>query len=428
MATRTVALVLIAFLGASASGCTGRRSEVPVAEGSCGWVTERSLNPGNVSNELNGVSGTAAVDVWAVGTTVRLRPGETPQAPPPAGAISGGPARQVGIARPLALHWNGEAWLQVDMPAPEQPHPNPLNPVDPTMRGVLALARADAWAYGYGQGLGDQPFFEHWDGHAWMVVPGPSAAGQLEINALGGSSSNDVWAVGSLDLAGVSHTYSAHWDGVRWTVVPSPNLGPHDNHLNGVGVVSPHDAWAVGQAWERPIVLHWDGVAWRAVSIPTDGRADRLFGVAALSSKDAWTVGTSFADVDGRAPARAIFLHWDGTRWQLVPGADLAGNQSDVLRIAAVSSREVWVLGARFTDAHGAVYSTPSTLVERWDGHRWSVAPAPSPPPALDRYKGFAAIPGNDVWVAGTRDHAGRAIGDTPVLTVTAHTCQRADH
>lgn len=68
--------------------------------------------------------------------------------------------------------------------------------------------------------------------------------------------------------------------------------------------MSPHDVWAVSDAIE-----HWDGSRWRLMSAPPV--FDGLDGVVALSTHDAWAVGT--ANNVGQ-----IILHWDGARWSHV--------------------------------------------------------------------------------------------------------------
>src|SRR5687767_6531273 len=67
------------------------------------------------------------------------------------------------------------------------------------------------------------------------------------LNAVSGTSANDVWAVGvSHDGTPPSRTLIEHWDGAQWSIVPSPSPDNQLNELRGVAAISATDAWAVG--------------------------------------------------------------------------------------------------------------------------------------------------------------------------------------
>src|SRR5205814_8657055 len=93
----------------------------------------------------------------------------------------------------------------------------------------------------YGRGT---PLVEHWDGTTWGVVPTPSPLrpGQ-ELGAVAGSSSSDVWAVGSDNSGGSGGALILHWNGSVWSSVRAPlDIGA----LGSVAVLSATDAWAAG--------------------------------------------------------------------------------------------------------------------------------------------------------------------------------------
>ena len=85
---------------------------------------------------------------------------------------------------------------------------------------------------------------------AWSGSQPPSPG--TEDNNLNGVtvlSPCDAWAVGfDLDSGGMDKTLTEHWNGSTWTVVPSPNVAGLDNILNGVRAESPTDIWAVGES------------------------------------------------------------------------------------------------------------------------------------------------------------------------------------
>src|SRR5207248_3279171 len=87
--------------------------------------------------------------------------------------------------------------------------------------------------------------------------------------------------------------------GLGWNSVYSPNVGANDNKLNAVAAISTNDAWAVGsysdQQFAGPnqtLTEHWDGSAWSVVPSGNPGASDDvLLGVAAVSPDDVWAVG-----------------------------------------------------------------------------------------------------------------------------------------
>ena len=84
---------------------------------------------------------------------------------------------------------------------------------------------------------------------AWSGPPPPSpGADDSELNGVAVLSPCDAWAVGDQHSGGVEQTLIEHWDGTAWTVVPSPNVAGRDNELDGVRAASPADIWAVGRA------------------------------------------------------------------------------------------------------------------------------------------------------------------------------------
>ena len=86
-------------------------------------------------------------------------------------------------------------------------------------------------------------------------------------------------------------------DGAVWNVVPGQNPGT-SNILFGVSAAADGTMWAVGgqgRASGPPLVLteRWDGVSWSVVKGRNPGTDyNRLGGVAAISSADAFAGGT----------------------------------------------------------------------------------------------------------------------------------------
>jgi hypothetical protein len=73
------------------------------------------------------------------------------------------------------------------------------------------------------------------------------------------------------------------------------------------------------------------------------------------------------------------FESWNGNRWTIVKSPNTSTSDSNSLY-------EVSCLSSSFCTAVG-VYYGPSTsdyyqtLIESWDGRRWTIVPSPNPPP-----------------------------------------------
>src|ERR1051325_3714934 len=113
-----------------------------------------------------------------------------------------------------------------------------------------------------------------------------------------------------------------------WELVPSPSVPGVGQGLYGVTAISASDAWAVGDVYnqavgdQQTLTQHWDGIRWQTVPSPSvPGAYNHLTGVSGTSSKDVWAVGYT---IDNRTYAwQALILHWNGSRWSVVPGAVL---------------------------------------------------------------------------------------------------------
>ncbi len=78
---------------------------------------------------------------------------------------------------------------------------------------------------------------------SWTEVPG-AAPGSNSIYGLVSLTSSDAWAVGGTG-SNNTQTLIEHWDGTNWAVVPSPRTAVF-SQLYGVAARSPKDVWSVG--------------------------------------------------------------------------------------------------------------------------------------------------------------------------------------
>src|SRR5438552_19089445 len=83
--------------------------------------------------------------------------------------------------------------------------------------------------------------------------------------------------------------------------------------------------------------------------------------------------------------------------WQLVNSPN-SGNQPNSLNaVAAVAENDVWAVGA----SSSSDSSSSRTLIEHWNGSRWSVVRSPNPGATFNVLTAVAVVSANNVWAAG---------------------------
>ena len=209
---------------------------------------------------------------------------------------------------------------------------------------------------------------------AWTVVPSPHAGSLSGVSATG---PHDVWAVGSYDASGAYRTLIEHWNGTRWSVLPSPDPASGaltKNVLGAVVALSRTNAWAVGFYQKsttsfRTLIVHWNGSRWSVVPSPDSGKGENvLFAVAARSAHDIWAVGYAH-DPDHR---RTLVEHWAGSRWSISPSPSIGPGDNFLFGVAVPATGTPWAVGSDYV-AFG------STLAMRWTGSTWFPAVTPNP-------------------------------------------------
>jgi hypothetical protein len=192
-----------------------------------------------------------------------------------------------------------------------------------------------------------------------------------------------------------------------WTQVPSPSpgTGVFNAFFSGVSAISATDAWAVGQDSANPqhtiqtLAEHWYGTEWAAVKTANRRNSEnQLNGVAAISANDVWAVG--YTSSSSRSVDITLVEHWNGTRWSIVPSPNVQtgfGDSNVLKAVSAVSSTDVWATGWAIDDARGGI----DMLFEHWDGTRWSIVSTPSPIGAFQFGFGIDARTSTDVWAVG---------------------------
>ncbi len=142
----------------------------------------------------------------------------------------------------------------------------------------------------------------------------------------------------------------------------------------------------------------WNGTRWSVVHTPSPGSTGSdLSGVSCVAANACTAVGAS--STNGNALSTLI-ESWDGTRWSVVPSPNPAtgGGFSGVSCVSADACMAVGFSGSE-TGVHG-------TLAESWDGTRWSVLPTPSPGTSGNFLNGVSCVSADTCTAAGNAFHS----------------------
>jgi hypothetical protein len=213
---------------------------------------------------------------------------------------------------------------------------------------------------------------------------------------------------GAAALAGPAHAAA----GSIWTVQPTVNPAarsatPTDSTFASVSASGPGEAWAVGtflntKSLDQPLAEHRNATTWSRVPIPEPaGQQAVLSGVKDLGPSNAWAVGTSFSGGSGAVAAgQTLIEHWNGTKWSIVPSPNPAAapGDSDVLTsISGTGPNDLWAAGFD----NNSLADTISLLFEHWNGTTWTAATSPTPLRSAQFANGITAISPDNVWAVG---------------------------
>lgn len=211
------------------------------------------------------------------------------------------------------------------------------------------------------------------------TAPGGTDRSQAQPPGLGGAfvavtatSASDAWAVGNSWLNGSPLPMIAHWDGQAWQLAkvtaPPTNNG---SELTGVAAISARNAWAVGSSFSdntsTGLTYHWTGTAWQLVTNPAARVDSLLSGVAASSARDIWAVGAIVPFQT--APGGPLILHWNGTAWRRMP---FPNRNAQLSGVAVRSAGDAWAVGAVFHRTSIGMF------ILHWNGQHWSHVAAPA--------------------------------------------------
>ena len=325
------------------------------------------------------------------------------------------------VSTALVEHWNGTAWSLMRSP-------NPTAYPSVALSDVACPSTSNCFAVGLDEnasGSLSTTLVEHWNGTAWSLMPSPDPTGPLapSLSDVACPSTINCFAVGQAwnETASIAKTLVEHWNGTRWSIMPSPSAG--SDELTGVTCPSMNNCFAVGDdinqetgAWVA-LVEHWNGTRWSIVPSPKPNAIiAELSSVSCPSATNCYAVGDYGGSGDSLI-TRTLVEHWNGTRWSIVrsPNAPTESNGEASLLIG--------VECATTTDCLAVGYDTPNStavaraLVEHWDGTSWSIVPSPHPTgQAAALLYGVACPKASNCFAVGWDFNAGLSVAKTLVL------------
>lgn len=117
--------------------------------------------------------------------------------------------------------------------------------------GIAAVSASDIWAVGDEGDQAGGPNFtltEHWNGSVWTIVPGyadqPNSLWPQAATAVSGT--QQVLSVGYETIPNTNITLATRWNGTTWTRIQTDSPSSTISRLFGVTALSSSNAWAVG--------------------------------------------------------------------------------------------------------------------------------------------------------------------------------------
>ena len=226
---------------------------------------------------------------------------------------------------------------------------------------------------------------ERWDGLSWTIENAPGSVGGQGVSLAGVSCRHIAClAVGSLTApGGETRALVERWNGSSWSIqsTPAPVGGKHWSFA-GVSCSAKRTCVAVGsftrrRGGARALIERWSGSRWKIQHAPRPARASDGFAVAGVSCASQRAC-MAIGQFDTTSGTFAMALRWNGSTWRLQRPVNYgrASEFTNMLSGVSCASANVCVaVGAAVEEDDGSsVHSSgDGSLVERWNGSRWSI-------------------------------------------------------
>lgn len=240
-----------------------------------------------------------------------------------------------------------------------------------------------------GEGTDHTVLIERWNGSTWSIEPSRAAPLAL-YSALSGvfctvsrCLAAGAFMEGSITSIASTLTLVESWSGGRWSIVPSPNRPSKLTYLGAVDCREASRCLAVGDftnpdSGRMPMLSErWDGKAWS----PVPNSNPSGFPFKYFNSLSCWTIAGCFSagyEVSPDSRARTLIDRWNGASWSRVLSPNPKGwSVTELFGVSCRGPSNCFAVGDRARISYHQ-QSWPQTLVEHWNGRRWSVVGSPN--------------------------------------------------
>lgn len=138
---------------------------------------------------------------------------------------------------------------------------------------------------------------------------------------------------------------------------------------------------------------------------------DTLTGIAVTSRTNAWAVGSSSHNPNAFSSITLI-EHWNGRKWTTTPSPSPGGSAAtdELASVSASSVTNAWAVGS--FQMKGAA----GPLAVHWNGHRWRLTPTASLGTEDASFEGVTVISASNAWAVGSY-----TVGTGPRRTLIEH-------
>lgn len=205
---------------------------------------------------------------------------------------------------------------------------------------ILAMPGASAWASCDGQWAKEQ-----------MPDPPTGTSRQAHLGAVDATSQSNAWAVGT--YGAYPQSLAIHWNGTDWRARHVDG----SSRLDGVAVLSPRNSWFVGTggsgSTEHATITHRQGKRWTRMTLPLPPGWSGLGAIDGPSADEMVAVGQ-------QKPGVGLAYHWDGSAWTTFDIPDTYG----LWDVVDLGPDDLWIAG---------IAGKQSLDVWHWDGTAWTL-------------------------------------------------------
>jgi hypothetical protein len=262
--------------------------------------------------------------------------------------------------RTLALHLEGGAWSV--KPTLSSSH-------DSNANGVACVTSTHCTLVG---NTTPNAIIENWNGSAWTFATPAIPGSQSRLTGIACPTSNTCMAVGSYDTQTDTRPLGMLVSGGSATVKPAVlPAGSPQAWFAGVACTAANLCIAVGgydaNGHRAALSERWNGSTWSILATPSPAGNVELRGVSCPAVGDCTAVGFADTSTGTDTEVQPLVLHFNGTTWTRVtaPVIPHPGGRLDGVSCAA----------STMCQAVGS--ASNKGLIERWNGHAWSVLDSP---------------------------------------------------